>query len=98
MTKPRTKTVNDFSRCLDPRDMDATVIAVIEMSQSSGLLAGMGPVVELEPLKKLAIDEHALLNLLNRWRAEAEKQGHRITRIAVAFGAGHDEIGRRHLL
>jgi transposase len=27
---------------------------------------------------------------LNRWRAEAEKQGHRITRIAVAFEAGHD--------
>jgi hypothetical protein len=33
---------------------------------------------------------HALLNLLNRWRAEAEKQGHQITRIAVAFEAGHD--------
>jgi hypothetical protein len=34
--------------------------------------------------------EHPLLNLLSRWRAEAEKQGHRITRIAVAFEAGHD--------
>jgi hypothetical protein len=31
-----------------------------------------------------------LLGLLNRWRAEAEKNGHRITRIAVAFEAGHD--------
>jgi transposase len=31
-----------------------------------------------------------LLTLLNRWRAEAEKKGHRITRIAVAFKAGHD--------
>jgi len=31
-----------------------------------------------------------LLNLLRRWRAEAEKQGHRITRIAVAFEAGPD--------
>ena len=90
MTKPKTKTVNDFSRCLDPLDMDATVIAVIEMSQSSWLVAGIVPGVERQPLKKLAIDEHALLNLLNRWRAEAEKQGHRITRIAVAFEAGHD--------
>ena len=31
-----------------------------------------------------------MLNLLRRWRAEAEKQGHRITRIAVAFEAGPD--------
>ena len=77
MTKPKTKTVNDFSRCLDPLDMDATLIAVIEMSQSSWLVAGIVPGVEREPLKKLAIDEHALLNLLRRWRAEAEKQGHR---------------------
>ena len=90
MRKPKTKTVNDFSRCLDPLDMDATLIAVIEMSQSSWLVAGIVPGVEREPLKKLAIDEHALLNLLNRWRAEAEKQGHRITRIAVAFEAGPD--------
>lgn len=90
MTKPKTKNVNDFSRCLDPLDMDATVIAVIEMSQSSWLVAGIIPGVERQPLKKLAIDERALLNLLKRWRAEAEKQGHRITRIAVAFEAGPD--------
>jgi hypothetical protein len=77
MTKPRTKTVNDFSRCLDSLDMDATLIAVIEMSQSSWLVAGIVPGVEREPLKKLAIDEHALLSLLYRWRAEAEKQGSR---------------------
>jgi transposase len=90
VTKPKTKTVNDFSRCLDPLDMDATLIAVIEMSQSSWLVAGIVPGVERQPLKKLAIDEHALLGLLNRWRAEAEKNGHRITRIAVAFEAGPD--------
>ena len=90
MTKPKTKAVNDFSRCLDPLDMDATVIAVIEMSQSSWLVAGIVPGVERQPLKKLAIDEHALLNLLKRWRAEAEKAGRTISRIAVAFEAGRD--------
>ena len=90
MTKPKVKPVNDLSRCLDPLDMDATLIAVIEMSQSSWLVAGIVPGVERQPLKKLAIDEHALLNLLKRWRAEAEKQGRRITRVAVAFEAGHD--------
>ena len=90
MTKLKTKTVNDLSRCLGPLDMDATLIAVIEMSQSCWLVAGIVPGVERQPLKKLAIDEHALLKLLSRWRAEAEKKGHRITRIAVAFEAGHD--------
>ena len=90
MTKRKTETVNDLSRCLDPLDTDATLIAVIEMSQSSWLVAGIVPGVERQPLKKLAIDERALLNLLSRWRAEAEKKGHRITRIAVAFEAGHD--------
>ena len=85
MTKHKTETVNDLSRCLDPLDMDATLIVVIEMSQSSWLVAGIVPGVERQPLKKLAIDERALLNLLSRWRAEAEKKGHRITRIAVTF-------------
>jgi transposase len=69
---------------MDPRH-DET-----QMSQSSWLVAGIVPGVERQPLKKLAIDEHALLKLLNRWRGEAEKKGHRITRIAVAFEAGHD--------
>src|ERR1700750_3154125 len=92
MTKSQTRTVNDFSRCLDPLDMDATVIAVIEMSQSSWLVAGIVPGVERQPLKKLAIDEHALLNLLNRWRAEGAKQGRPITRITVAVGAGPEGL------
>src|SRR4051812_21682699 len=90
MTKPKTKTVNDFSRCLNPLDMDATLIAVIEMSQSSWLVAGIVPGVERQPLEKLAIDEHALLKLLNRWQDEAVRAGRTITRIAVAFEAGHD--------
>ncbi len=35
-------------------------------------------------------DENALLKLLNRWREEAEKAGHKTERIAVAFEAGRD--------
>ncbi len=68
MAKRNTETLNDLSRCLDPLDMDATLIAVIEMSQSSWLVAGIVPGVERQPLKKIAIDEHALLKLLSRWR------------------------------
>jgi transposase len=41
-------------------------------------------------LKKLPADENELLKLLGRWHAEAEKAGHKITRIAVAFEAGRD--------
>jgi transposase len=48
------------------------------------------PGVERQPLKKLEVDENALLKLLNRWREEAENAGHRIERIAVAFEAGRD--------
>jgi len=67
-----------------------TLIAVIEMSQSSWLIAGIVPGIERHPLKKLAVDESALLKLLNRWREQAEKAGHRIERIAIAFEAGRD--------
>ena len=53
------------------REQDSTLIAVIEMSLSSWLVAGIVPGVERQPLKKLAVDESALLKLLNRWREEA---------------------------
>jgi transposase len=81
---------NDLSRSLTVLEGDSTLIAVIEMSQSSWLVAGLVPGVERQPLKKLEIDESALLKLLNRWRAEAEKAGRKIERIAVAFEAGRD--------
>ena len=49
-------------------DQDRTLIAVIEMSQASWLVAGLIPGVERHPLKKLKPDEAALLRLLHRWR------------------------------
>src|SRR5215813_3336163 len=82
--------LNDLSRSLVILEQDATLIAVIEMGQSSWLVAGIVPGVERSPLKKLAVDESALLKLLNRWREEAEKAGHRVERIAIAFEAGRD--------
>ena len=81
---------NDLSRSLVTLEQTATLIAVIELSQSSWLVAGIVPGVERQPLKKLAVDESALLKLLHRWRQEAEQAGHRIERIAVAFEAGRD--------
>ena len=79
-----------LSRSLVALDEDNTLIAVVEMSQSSWLVAGLLPGVERDPLKKLTADENALLSLLHRWRDEAEKAGQHITRICVAFEAGRD--------
>jgi transposase len=89
MERPMQK-LNDFSRSLVALKPDSTLIAVIEMSLSSWLVAGIVPGVERQPLKKLAADETALLTLLHRWREEAEKAGRGIERIAVAFEAGRD--------
>src|SRR6201993_2346172 len=82
--------LNDLSRSLTPLKPDGTLIAVIEMSLSTWLVAGIVPGVERQPSKKLEVDENALLKLLNRWREEAQKAGHGIERIAVAFEAGRD--------
>src|ERR1700687_830644 len=82
--------LNDLNRSPTPLKLDGTLIVVIEMSLSSWLVAGIVPGVERQPLKKLEADESTLLKLLNRWREEAKKSGHRIERIAVAFEAGRD--------
>src|SRR5271169_3398470 len=83
-------TPNDLNQSRIVLKQDSTLIAVIEMSLSSWLVAGIVPGVERQPLKKLAVDESALLKLLYRWREEAKKAGRRIERIAVAFEAGRD--------
>lgn len=82
--------LNDLSRSLTSLEQDKTIIAVIEMSQSSWLVAGIVPGIERHPLKKLEPNEEELVRLLMRWRAEATKIGRTIIRIAVAFEAGRD--------
>src|SRR6516165_138267 len=81
---------NDLSRCLVTLEQDATVIAVIEMGQSSWLVAGIVPGLERNPLKKLSPDPDALLQLLYRWQKEAVQAGRAIKRIVVAYEAGRD--------
>ena len=81
---------NDLSRSLVALEQHATLIAVIEMSQSSWLVAGIVPGIERQPLKKLTTDHAYLLQLLHRWRKEAVKAGRAIKRIVVAFEAGRD--------
>jgi len=82
--------LSDLSRSLVALEQDATLIAVIEMGQSSWLVAGIVPGIERQPLKKLAPDQDGLLQLLYRWRKEAIQAGRTIKRIAVAYEAGRD--------
>ncbi len=82
--------LNDLSRSLTPFVQGNTLVAVIELSLSSWLVAGVVPGVERQPLKKLEPDETGLLRLLQRWRDEAVKGGCMIERIVVAYEAGRD--------
>ena len=79
-----------LSRSLITLQQDSTLIAVVELSQSSWLVAGIVPGLGRHPLKKLEPDQEALLRLLQRWREEASKAGRTVMRIAVAFEAGRD--------
>jgi transposase len=81
---------DDLSRSLVTLQQDSTLIAVVELSQSSWLVAGIVPGLGRHPLKKLEPDQEALLRLLRRWQEEASKAGRTVTRIAVAFEAGRD--------
>src|SRR3954462_5781223 len=81
---------NDLSRSLAAFDQDSTLIAVIEMSQSNWLVAGLVPGIERQPLKKLSADKDELLKLVQRWRNEATQAGREIKRIVVAYEAGRD--------
>ena len=60
MRKLQQRQRNDLSRSVMDLNMDTTLIAVVEMSLSSWLVAGIVPGVEREPLKKLKPDESAL--------------------------------------
>jgi transposase len=81
---------NDLSRALVAFDRNSTIVVVVELSLSSWLAAGLVPGVKRQPLKKLTAEPDRLLSLLERWRKEATKAGHAISRIVVAFEAGRD--------
>jgi transposase len=81
---------NDLSRSLVALDQNSTIVAVIELSQSSWLVGGMLPGIERQPCKKLEPSPERLLAVLRRWRDEAVKAGCTITRVALAFEAGRD--------
>src|ERR1700675_1997235 len=81
---------NDLSRSLVALDQNSTIIAVVELSQSSWLVGGVLPGIERQPCKKLEPSPEQLLAVLHRWRDEAVRAGKEVTRIALAFEAGRD--------
>ena len=81
---------NNSNKSVIALEQDNTMIAVIEMSQASWLVAGIVPWLERQPLKKLRSDEQALFQLLQRWRNEAVQTGRTIKRLVVAYEAGRD--------
>ena len=84
------KQVDDLSRSLAEFNQESSVVAVIELSNASWLVAGTLPSVARGPLKKLEPDPAALAQLLERWRSEAIGKGRQIDRLIVAYEAGRD--------
>ena len=80
----------DANKSLIVLDQDSTLVAVIEMSLSGWLVAGVVPGLKRQPKKKLDPDPDALLALLQRWRNEAMKAGRQVERMTVAYEAGRD--------
>src|SRR4051794_85664 len=88
--EPRMPQLNDLSRSATAFVQGTTLVAVIELSLSSWLIAGVVPGIARQPLKKLDPDEAELLRLLHRWRDEAVRSGATIERLVVAYEAGRD--------
>ena len=88
---------NDLNRSLASFACDATVIAVVELSKKTWLVGGIVPGINRHPEKRIDPDEHALLRLLCRWRDEAGKAGHTVTRIAVAQPSRVTLVSPAHL-
>src|ERR1700674_4369672 len=88
----------DLSKSLAVLDPDSTLIVVIEMSQSSWLVAARAPGLARDPLKKLPPDPEQLFKLLDRWREESRRAGRVVRRGCVACEAGRDGFWLARLL
>ena len=88
-------TIDDLSRSLTALSQATTLLVVVEMSKSAWLVAGMAPGIDRHPMKKLDPDAAALLDLVGRWRGEAERKEQRIERVALAFEAVATVSGSR---
>jgi transposase len=84
------KNRSDLNQSYAAFDQPSTLGCVVELSSKTWLAAGIVPGVKRQPKKKLSTDPFELLAQIGRWRGEAEKAGHEIKRMVVAFEAGRD--------
>lgn len=88
---PMSQQIDQSKKSFTAFDQASTLIAVVELSSRSWLVAGVVPGIERHPLKKLEADETRLLALLHHWQQLALKAAAgEIKRIVVAFEAGRD--------
>ena len=85
----------DLSKSLTALDQDSTLIVVIEMSQSSWLVAARAPGLARDPLKKLPPDPEQLFKLIDRWREESRRVGRVVRRVASLSRRGATASGSR---
>jgi transposase len=65
---------NDLSRSLKPLSLNHTLIAVIELSQKSWLVAGIIPGVERQPFEEVRVQRGRTIEL-DRSMAEGSEEG-----------------------
>jgi transposase len=82
--------VDDLSRSIVAFEQSSTMAIVVDMSQSSWLVAGVVPGLDRRPLKKVDPNPATLLRLLEGWRDQAVRSGQLVSRIVLAFEAGRD--------
>ena len=92
-TRRQLVTVVSFDHAPKPPtslDPHTTIVAAVELSKKTWLIAGHVPGLERRPLTRT--DDHAngLLRILTAWRKRGEQAGRTIARSVVAFEAGRD--------
>jgi transposase len=85
---------DDLSRSLTAFEQDSTLIAIIEMSLRSWLVAGILPGIERHPLKKLELSRKAASSF-SRCRAAAESDRMGAGRWVGERRGGRAQAGRR---
>jgi transposase len=91
-------TGNDTTKPSVALSHDKTIIAVVELSLKTWVIAGHVPGCDRRPVKKTDDRAEGLKRVLTTWCAEAERAGRRVERIVVAFEAGRDGFWLARLL
>lgn len=86
-----------MNKVFDPRkpttafDHTTTLVMVLELSGKSWQLGASLPGASRRPLRSISVGDVAgILKTIERWKAEAEKGGYRVSRVVLGYEAGRD--------